>query len=341
MDMAETLTRRRLLARTSGAAALGLCGGAPALAAGLPIRIANAAGALNLTMAALMKQQKYLEAFGLDPDMLQVPDGSKSLSGIVGGGVDASFMSGFGQVFPAIERGAKLKVIGGGALLPELALFTGKATVNSLKDIEGKTVGTGSIGALVYQLTAALLRKKGVDISKVQFVNVGSSADVFRAVTAGTVDVGSAPVALIPAAGEYKVRYIPGSNMAEELPEYTYQGAWTSDRKIATDRDRIVRALAAYGKLYRFVHQPQAKDAFIAARRSAFPNAPASDHDRVWVYIQTYKPFAVNLGLTPERLRYMQELNVGFKVQQKVLPFERVADMTLARDAVKLLGGPA
>jgi ABC-type nitrate/sulfonate/bicarbonate transport system substrate-binding protein len=207
--------------------------------------------------------------------------------------------------------------------------------------VEGKTVGTGSIGALVYQLTATLLRKKGVDISKVKFVNVGSSADVFRAVIAGTVDVGSAPAALIPAAGEYKVRYIPGSNMAEELPEYTYQGAWTSDRKIASDRDKIVRALAAYGKLYRFVHTPAAKDAFIAARRSAFPNAPAQDHERTWTYIQTYKPFAVNLALSPERLRYMQELNVSFKVQQKVLPFEKVADMTLARDAVKLLGGPA
>ena len=58
---------------------------------------------------------------------------------------------------------------------------------------------------------------------------------------------------------------------------------------------------------------------------------------REWNYIQTYKPFAVNLVLTPDRLRYVQELNVSFKVQKSVLPFERVADMSLAADAVKLL----
>jgi hypothetical protein len=35
----------------------------------------------------------------------------------------------------------------------------------------------------------------------------------------------------------------------------------------------------------------------------------------------------------------MQQLNVSFKVQKEILPFERVADMSLAADALKLLGG--
>jgi hypothetical protein len=33
----------------------------------------------------------------------------------------------------------------------------------------------------------------------------------------------------------------------------------------------------------------------------------------------------------------MQDLNVSFKVQKSVLPFERVADMSLAAEAVRLL----
>ncbi len=72
-----------------------------------------------------------------------------------------------------------------------------------------------------------------------------------------------------------------------------------------------------------------------------FPRAPDSDHEAMWKYFQTYKPFAVDLALGPERLRYMQRLNVEFKVQRGVLPFERVADMSLAADALKLLGGSA
>jgi hypothetical protein len=46
----------------------------------------------------------------------------------------------------------------------------------------------------------------------------------------------------------------------------------------------------------------------------------------------------VDLTLSPERLRYMQELNIRFKVQKQTLPFERVADMSVAADALKLLG---
>jgi ABC-type nitrate/sulfonate/bicarbonate transport system substrate-binding protein len=333
--MPEALSRRELLLRASGTA---LVASPPLAAAGAtPIKVANASGALNLTMTALTRRQRFFESFGLAPDMMSVSDGSKILGAIVGGTADISLASGFGQVFPAIEHGAPLKILAGGALVPTIALFTGKRYVNSLKDLEGRTVGTGSVGALVYQLVVVLLRKYSVDVSKVRFVNIGSSADAFRAVSAGTVDAGPGAAALIPEAARYHVRPVPHGNLSVELPEYTYQGAWASDREIATRRDALVRALAAFGKLYRFVQTPEARQPFLEARRSVFPSAPQSDHEAEWNYIQTYKPFAVNLALTPDRLRYMQELNVSFKVQKSVMPFERVADMSLAADAVKLL----
>jgi ABC-type nitrate/sulfonate/bicarbonate transport system substrate-binding protein len=304
-----------------------------------PLTIANASGSMNLTMAELMRQEKLLESFDLEPNILTVADGTRILGGVVSGSVDLSTMSGFGQAFPAIERGARIKILGGGALLPILGLFSAQPNIKVLKDLEGKTVGTGSIGALIYQLTANLLEKYGVDVSKVRFANIGSSADIFRAVVAGTVDAGAGDVALIDNAAAHHVHLLDHGNMSIELKEYTFQGAWTSDQKIATMRDSLVRALAAYGKLYRFVQNPDSKDAFFRARRSIFPNAPMSDHQALWNYIQTYKPFAVNIALEPERFHYMQMLNVGFKVQKEILPFERVADMSLAADAVKLLDG--
>jgi ABC-type nitrate/sulfonate/bicarbonate transport system substrate-binding protein len=330
--MPEGRTRRELLLCVSGVASVGLAADTPT-----PIRIANASGGLNLTMAALMREMKYLEAFDLAPELISVADGTKILGGIVGGSVDVSMASGFGQIFPAIEHGAKLKVLGGGALIPTIAMFTGKPYVQSLKDLEGRTIGTGSIGALVHQLVVVLLSKYKVDVTKVRFVNIGSSADVFRAVSEGTVDAGPAEAALIDGSGRYKVRPIPHGNMSVELKEYTYQGAWTSDEQIARNRDVLVRALAAYAKLYRFTQTPKARESFIQARRSVFPTAPQSDHEAQWNYVQTYKPFAEDLVLAPERLRYMQELSISFGAQKTVLPFNRVADMSLAADAVKLL----
>lgn len=306
-------------------------------AAPAPIHIANAAGGLNQTLAALMRRMRFLESFGLEPTILNVADGSRMLGAVLNGSVDTSLMSGFGQVFPAVEHGAGLKILAGGTLTPTIALFTGKSDINSLKDLEGRTVGTGSVGALVYQLVVTLLKKYDVDVSKVRFVNVGSSADVFRAVAMRTIDAGPAASALISQVDRYHVRLIPHGNMSAELRGYTFQGAWTSDRKIATAREVLVRALAAQAKLYRFVQTPQAKDAFIDARRSVFPTADPSDHEAEWNFIATYKPFDVDLTLSPERIEYVQRLNVSFNIQTRVLPFDRVADMSLAVAALKLL----
>lgn len=327
--------RRRFLQQTLAAT----------LAAALPIgahaatgiTIANAAGGLNQVMAELMRRQRFLEAFDLEPDVLRVSDGSKILGGIVSGHVNASFMSGFIQVFPAIERGAPLKIIGGGALLPALALFSADPTVRTLRDLEGKTVGTGSIGALVHQLTVTLLRKYGVDVDKVLFVNIGGNADIFRAVTAGTVAAGAGESALLAVADRFGVHILEHGNMTEELQDFTYQGAWTSERMLADARDVLVRGLAAYGLLYRFVQDPASREAFMEARRTVFPRSDQAEHDALWGYVQAYKPFAVDLALGPERLRYMQQLNLEFGVQKTMLPFERVADMSLAADALKLL----
>jgi len=55
-----------------------------------------------------------------------------------------------------------------------------------------------------------------------------------------------------------------------ELKEFTYQAGWTSNRVIESRRGVLVRVLAAYAKLFRFVQQPSAQAAFLSARKSVF-----------------------------------------------------------------------
>ena len=302
-----------------------------------PVTIANTLGAPTVTMQQLMKQEGFLEEFGLEPNLMHVADGSRMVGGMLAGDIDASMMSGFGQVFLAIGKGGKLKILAGGALLPSLGVFTSKPDVRTLKDLEGRTVGIGSVGALLHQLIVALLRKHGVDVSKVRFVNIGSSVDVFRAVVAGIVDAGPGEMTVVERPDLFKVQLLEHGNMSVELTEFTYQGAWTSDRVIEKKRDTLVRTLAAHAKLYRFVHSPGAKEPFLRARKAVFPKASEAEGLAHWKYIQAYKPYAVDLTLSEERLGYMQQLNVDAKRQSRVLPYEAVADMSLARDALKLL----
>jgi NitT/TauT family transport system substrate-binding protein len=335
------ISRRSVL--TAGGTAL--CGmlypwgsvlGAPA-AGSIPVAIANASGNVNLTLQEVMKQQGFLEEMGLVPSITNVADGSKITSSLIGGDVDLTTMTGFGQIFPAIEKGAKLKILAGACLMPTLSLYSAKADVKTLKDLEGRTVGTGALGALLHSLVVALLQKNGVDPKKVTFVNVGASGDVFRATTVGTVDAGLGEGAIVDFVGRYHLHPLAGGELITGLPEYTYQGAYTTDRAIAAKRDVIVRTLAAYAKLYRFIAKPEAKDAFMKARAIVLKSSTQEEGDAQWAYLQKYKPYASDLVLGPERMEYMQKLNVELGVQKIVLPYEQVCDPSLAKAAIALI----
>ncbi len=191
---------RRALARRDvlklGAAGLGgFAGLAPAGAALAETETVNIVGAAATAGAALqwiMKDQGFFKKFGLAPNIVSVADGSKLMGAVIGGGSDIVVISGFSQVLAAIEKGAKIKLVAATRFLVDDVIYSKRPEVRRLKDVEGRTFGTGSPGALLHHMTVALMRKKGVDASKVRFVNIGSSSDVFRAVVAGTVDAGIA-----------------------------------------------------------------------------------------------------------------------------------------------------
>jgi ABC-type nitrate/sulfonate/bicarbonate transport system substrate-binding protein len=337
--MTDSLTRRKLLGGLSGAAVLAAGGGCQRQSSSRSslVHIATASGGSNMTMSEMLRQEKFLESFDLSPDVIPMADGSKILGGVVSGSIDVAPMSGFGQVFPAMEHGAELKIISAATLVPLLALFSAKGNVRTLKDLEGKIVGVGALGSLVHQLTVTVLRKYSVDISAVRFVSIGSNTDIFKGVMAGTVDAGAGPSSLVEDADLYKVHAVENGNMSVELNEFTYQAGWTSTQAIREKRDVLVRVLAAYAKLFRFLEQPAARESFLRARKTVFPNAAEREHVGEWNFLQKYKPFATDLMFSAERIRYMQQINLDFHIQSRMLPYESVVDLSLARDALKLL----
>lgn len=344
MNSSKLIRRRTVLQ-------IGAAGVASVLSVTLRDMRATAAGLLNVnivntspnsafTIQELIKERHWLEDFGLQPQTLNVSDGSKLMGALLSGSSDICLLSGFGQVLPAIEKGGALKLVGGAQLLDSHALLSKKPDVKQAKDLEGRTVGTGSIGALLYQLTAALLIKKGVDIKKVTFVNVGSSANVFRAVAAGTVDAGPCLYDVYEQQANYGVHSLRDGNLWTELPEYTYQGSYASDHAIANKRDALVRVLAAYGRCYRYIQGPDSLKDYVAARQAALhgdADAAAAEASSEWRFNQKYKPYAADLLLSQERVDYMQKLNIQFGIQKSLLPYSAVADMSLAKDAAKLI----
>jgi len=304
------------------------------------ISIAVAAGNLTPVIEELMRQQGFLSKFGLSSDPLYVSDGTKIMGSILAGEIDLCPMAGFAQVFPAVEKGAKLKIVNGGVLLGQQTVFSANPAVKTIADLKGKTIGVGSLGAQLHQVMVALLMKNGVDPASVTFANIGSSPDVFRAVTAKVIDAGPAQIDFLPQLDRTNVHVVEGGDMWTNLPEYPFQGGFTSDRMIADKRELFVRALAAYALVFRFVSGPGSLDAFKDARRKVL-NGKDADFDAAsefqWRFFQTAKPLATDLVIPDERLNYVQDLHLRFDVQKRKLLLAEVADMSLARDAIARL----
>jgi ABC-type nitrate/sulfonate/bicarbonate transport system substrate-binding protein len=299
--------------------------------------ILTSAGLLSYVLNILMKQEGFFDQVGVDVDLQTVSDGNKINAALLGGGGDMCAGSGFSSLLPAIGKGAKLKILAGAGVVPITCIFTKRPDIKSANDLVGKTVGTGAPGALLHELVVALCIKKGIDYTKIKFVNVGSSTDVFRAVVAGTVDAGPAEVDVYEHQDKYGVHSLEEGGFWDSLPEYTNQAMYTSDQVIAEKRDVLVRCMAAYAKAYRFIQSPDSFDAWRKAREKALNKDEPEEAKVQWTFFNKPGRLAQGLVLNKEHIDYVQNLNVKLGVQPSILPFEQVADMSLAQDALKML----
>ena len=328
-----TLPRSRFLAGIAASAAVA-SGGRAALADAGSVNIINTSANDSYALQSLIANRKYFESVHLTANTQNVADGVRLMAAIVNDSADMTILTGFSQVFPAIENGAQIKLVGSALMPASFEMYTGNPDIKSIKDLEGKSVGTGAPGALLYVTAVAIMRKYGVDIKKVNFVNIGSSSDVFKAILAKKIDAGPSQHEFKRLAEQNGVRSL--STFARDLPQFTNQGAFSSIKAITEKRDVLVRTLAAYGKGYRYVNSPASKQEYIKAYRDGVGENTEQLAIDQWNWIQEYNAYNTAIAITPERINYMQELNVSLGVQKAVLPLDRVADMSIARDAAKL-----
>ena len=221
--------------------------------------------------------------------------------------------------------------------MASLALYSANPAVKTVADLKGKVVGIGSVGSVLHQMTVLVLRKKGVNPGDVTFRNVGSNADIFKAVVAKTVDAGLSDVDVFDQQDKHGVHALPDGLLWKEIPEYTNQGTYAPDAAIQQNREMLVRVLAAYAKAYRFVSSQGSQDAFVKARQKVLTGGDEEQGLTQWRWIQANQPYALNLTLSDEKINFVQRLNAEFKNQNSVLPIASVADMSLATEALKLL----
>lgn len=333
-------SRRRFL-RSAGLLGLSVAASgfaAPYLARGAtsPIHIVSNPGLENATLNALMDELGYFRRFGVDARIVEIAGPTGPFDAIAAGAGDVCMVSGYNLVLSRIAQGAKIKIIGAGMRKCALTVFTRPNGAKTLRDLIGKTVAVGPSEGLLHSLMRQLLTEKGIDASRVNFVDKGSNDQCHAAVERGEVDASCSSISHMNDGDGLRV--IAEADMWQALPRCIFQTAYAADAALNDKHEALVAVMAAYGALYDYLMSPASRDAFFAARKRAQKKFDAASAQATWEFNETQRPYSKNLALNVGDIGYLQDMYLRQGTLNRKQSFSEVADMSAAHAAAKLLG---
>jgi NitT/TauT family transport system substrate-binding protein len=132
------------------------------LLCGVPYEVARSAG--------------YFRNRGLDVQIVHSRGGVGAMQALVGGAVDYAATSLDVAIQAYANVGADIRRFAVTGRLPLFAVVTAPTAasqIQSIKDLEGRTVGVGALGGADHALTLYLLKQAGANAQKVRFATVG------------------------------------------------------------------------------------------------------------------------------------------------------------------------
>src|SRR5437016_6392083 len=147
------------------------------LLCGVPYEVARSAG--------------YFKNHGLDVQLVYTRGGNAAMQALVGGAVDYAATALDVALQAYANVGADIRRFAVTGRLPLFAVVTAPRTasqIQSIKDLEGRTVGISALGNADHALTCYLLKQAGADAQKVKFATIG--VNLLEALRQGQIDVG-------------------------------------------------------------------------------------------------------------------------------------------------------
>ena len=183
--------RRTALKTLLGAGAViavsGGCGSRPADGA-TPLSLAFCGQLLCVVPYEVTRVRGHFADQGFDVELIYTRGGNAAVQALVGGAVDYAGSS-FDVALQAAANGARIRRVASTGRLPLFALAVApdrSADINTVADLEGRTVGVSALGNADHALLLFLLDQAGADASSVQFATVGTN--LFDALRIGQLD---------------------------------------------------------------------------------------------------------------------------------------------------------
>jgi NitT/TauT family transport system substrate-binding protein len=154
------------------------------------VRVAIHRDAVAFVPLRVAESLGYFKEEGIAVDMPEVAGGAKAIEALLGGSVDVAV----GSMSDAIALAAQGRYLRGILVLyarPTIALAvapSSSATIRSVKDLKGHTVGVSAPGSASQHALNFLLVENGLTPDDVSTVSVGMSASSVAALEHGKVD---------------------------------------------------------------------------------------------------------------------------------------------------------
>ncbi len=162
-----------------------------AIAQGRPITLAYCSQLLCGVPYEVARADGYFKNHGLNVQLVYTRGGTPAMQALIGGAVDyaATALDVALQAYANFHADIRRFAVTG--RLPLFAVVTAPraaSQIQSIKDLQGKTVGVSALGNADHSLTIYLLKEAGADPAKVQFATRG--VNLFEALRQGQIDAG-------------------------------------------------------------------------------------------------------------------------------------------------------
>lgn len=279
----------------------------------------------------MAQEQGFFKKQGVKVTYKEFTGNVQLIQALVAGSIDSA-SSAPGTVIDADLKGADLKIIG--STTPKLIdVVIARDGIKSLKDLQGKTIGTSAPHALPDTMVHAMLAKEGLDPTSVHTVNAGNDAQRFKAVAAGRIDAVEESPDFIPQMKGKPLHVL--ATVQDVVPFFTHHLIVVSGDSLKKKPKAAVRFLAAtmQGVDYATRHR-QAEIDLAAKKLHESPSTPALAYD--YDAIMTAHAASPTSEIPTADISRLQDFRVKEGLQKAKLDPGKLFDPTVRVKALKL-----
>jgi NitT/TauT family transport system substrate-binding protein len=231
-----------------------------AAAQGRQIKLAYCSQLLCGVPYEVARADGYFKNHGLDVQLVYTRGGNAAMQALIGGAVDyaATALDVALQAYANVHADIRRFAVTG--RLPLFALVTAPKTasqIQSIKDLEGKTVGVSALGNADHSLTIYLLKESGADPAKVQFATMG--VNLFQALQQGQINAGivqEPALTLLRRAGARVLVNLMDLDDAKQYlgGAYEFMGVAVRGKEVEQRRSEMVALAAALADALKALH---------------------------------------------------------------------------------------